>query len=52
MLGCEYLDGKYPYSEDYAEFNPDDFCSRGERKDESTMSQLNSDEAINEVEKL
>ena len=34
MLGCDYLDSKYPYSEDYAEFNPDDFCSKGERRED------------------
>lgn len=30
----------------------DDYCSFGERKGESTMGQLNSDERISEVEKL
>ena len=33
-FGCDYFDSKYPYAEDYAEFNPDDFCSRGVKKDE------------------
>ena len=33
ILGCDYFDGEYPHSEDYAEFSPEDFCSRGERKE-------------------
>ena len=49
---CGYWTDLCEHAEVYPRITPIDFCSRGERKDESTMGQLNSQEVINEVEKL